>query len=210
MLYYKVLIYSQGSLSPCFFYLFINIRKAFKVNMASQVLSGSGNVSYTNNTGQIVRIIINSVVSTTVSEITIGWGNPSSSAQAVAGFVLGMGKNISHNGSSSVISAIPGLSPINYITSTVGDGMVIDPISRWANGPNSAIISNTSGTNPPPTRESSLPTEVYLNPGDTFSVVGKGYVLDSSGLNAVWPPQVDQSGSSTIRGYNIVVIPENG
>jgi hypothetical protein len=40
-------------------YKIINTRKYFKVNMASQVLSGASNPSYTNTTGENVRIIIN-------------------------------------------------------------------------------------------------------------------------------------------------------
>ena len=43
--------------------------------MASQVLSGSGSVSYTNNTGQNVRIVINFMSGTSVGGLgwLVGW-----------------------------------------------------------------------------------------------------------------------------------------
>ena len=52
--------------------------------MASQVLSGSGNVSYTNNTGQNVRVVINYMSGTSTAGsgtitnpgIIINWGPP--------------------------------------------------------------------------------------------------------------------------------------
>jgi hypothetical protein len=47
--------------------------------MASQVLSGSSNVSYTNNTGQNVRIVINYMKSGT-SNISMNWAGVSVNA----------------------------------------------------------------------------------------------------------------------------------
>jgi len=41
-------------------FLFIyKYKKVFQLDMAAQVLSGSGNVTYTNSTGQNVRVVIN-------------------------------------------------------------------------------------------------------------------------------------------------------
>jgi len=39
--------------------------------MAAQVLSGSGNVSYTNSTGQNVRLVINYLQVSSVTTLTI-------------------------------------------------------------------------------------------------------------------------------------------
>lgn len=47
--------------------------------MASQVLSGSSNVSYTNNTGQNVRIVINYMAGASGS-ITMSWAGISASS----------------------------------------------------------------------------------------------------------------------------------
>jgi hypothetical protein len=55
--------------------------------MASQVLSGTGNVTYTNNTGQNVRVIVNycSVSGGSQSSFLVSWGGgASASAQAFA------------------------------------------------------------------------------------------------------------------------------
>lgn len=63
--------------------------------MAAQVLNGAGSVSYTNNTGQNVRIILNTV-STSISggaSVSISAGGASFSATGVFGF----GKNIAYS-----------------------------------------------------------------------------------------------------------------
>ena len=68
--------------------------------MASQVLSGTSNVSYTNNTGQNVRIVINFMAN--VSNMT--WaGTVTTSSTAAAG---GIGRNLAfwyRGGASSAI-----------------------------------------------------------------------------------------------------------
>ncbi len=58
--------------------------------MASQVLSGTSNPSYTNNTGQNVRIVINYMGSTTTGEITLNWAGVSKSE----GNLEAIGRNI--------------------------------------------------------------------------------------------------------------------
>lgn len=63
--------------------------------MAAQVLSSSGSVSYTNNTGQNVRIIINAFT-TSISggaSVSISAGGASFSATGIYGF----GKNIAYS-----------------------------------------------------------------------------------------------------------------
>lgn len=67
--------------------------------MASQVLSGTGNVSYTNNTGQNVRIVINYMASPT----NITWAGIS----AAASNTLAIGRNLAFsNGISGVSFAL--------------------------------------------------------------------------------------------------------
>jgi hypothetical protein len=63
--------------------------------MASQVLSGASNPSYTNNTGQNVRIVINYMASPT----TVSWGGVSASTTGASA----IGRNIA--GISTVGSA---------------------------------------------------------------------------------------------------------
>lgn len=57
--------------------------------MASQVLSGASNASYTNNTGQNVRIVINYMQSPTI----ISWAGVSVTATSA----LAIGRNLAFN-----------------------------------------------------------------------------------------------------------------
>jgi hypothetical protein len=64
--------------------------------MASQVLSGSGNVSYTNNTGQNVRIVINYMAGVTSgggTAIILSWAGVSVNSQLTA-----IGRNLATSG----------------------------------------------------------------------------------------------------------------
>ncbi len=64
--------------------------------MASQVLSGSSNVSYTNNTGQNVRIVINymsGVVASGTATLTLNWAGVSATGQFGA-----IGRNLATSG----------------------------------------------------------------------------------------------------------------
>jgi hypothetical protein len=75
--------------------------------MASQVLSGSGSVSYTNNTGQNVRIVINYMSGTSTSGsgtiinpgIVITWGavNAPLTAQLTGTGFSAIGRNLAFN-----------------------------------------------------------------------------------------------------------------
>jgi hypothetical protein len=123
--------------------------------MASQVLSGSGSLSYTNNTGQNVRVVINFLgyYLGNASGISLSWaGNPSITADAVA-----IGRNLAISG-----------------------GAQATGLSVYANN----MIPLDGGTE---SKNSALPTELMLAPGQSFSCGG---------------------GSSLV--YNIVIIPENG
>jgi len=70
--------------------------------MASQVLSGSGNVTYTNNTGQNVRVIINfyknNTTSPASSSFVISWAGQSiTTSTSIAGF----GKHVAYTSSAT-------------------------------------------------------------------------------------------------------------
>lgn len=66
--------------------------------MSSQVLSGSSNVSYTNNTGQNVRIVIN-YMEGVGSTISINWAGVSVSSNLSA-----IGRNLAFAGPSGTYS----------------------------------------------------------------------------------------------------------
>ena len=86
--------------------------------MASQVLSGSSNVSYTNNTGQNVRIVINymaGVTSGSSTTLTINW-----SGVGVTAALQAIGRNLAiSNTSNNSINAVPsssgGIAPITAL-----------------------------------------------------------------------------------------------
>jgi len=84
--------------------------------MASQVLSGSSNVSYTNNTGQNVRIVINymntSSTDTLNPIISLSWGGVSVSAviQVIGrnlAFTRGGANNAISNSTTTSAQALP-------------------------------------------------------------------------------------------------------
>ena len=110
--------------------------------MAATVLNGEGNVSYTNNTGQNVRIVINylSNYGNAIGTITISNANGS-------GFDLNLkrdsviGRNLAFTQYSTSTYSMVG----NNATSTDGDYGNADSI----NG---------------------IPTEIAMEPGGTFSI----------------------------------------
>lgn len=85
--------------------------------MASQVLSGSSNVTYTNNTGQNVRLIINymssnSATYTGANTLSISWaGNSISSA-----VVRAIGRNLAFSTSQNASSGTMAISANNMAT----------------------------------------------------------------------------------------------
>jgi hypothetical protein len=124
--------------------------------MASQVLSGSSGFSYTNNTGQNVRIVINYMRRILPSsEMTMTWAGVS-----VVSTLNAIGRNLAFS---------------NTFT-----GASTTPISVTGN--NADYRQGGPGTSP---NGGSLPTEIMLAPGQTFS-------------------------AANINAYNIVVIPEAG
>lgn len=110
--------------------------------MASQVLSGTGSVSYTNNTGQNVRAIINYIGWTASgganSTLTITWGG---SGQAVGIITTGTSAAIGKN--------------LAYHNTTTSSGKMTS-----ANASVSSVNSSLSG----------LPTELMLSSTQLLSV----------------------------------------
>jgi hypothetical protein len=114
--------------------------------MASQVLSGAQNPSYTNNTGQNVRVIINfmssrysgSGISGSNSGITINWAGVSASAPNA----IAIGKNLAYH---------------------VGGGAVSVGLNFTAN--NMAVFEAGFAQE----SNQALPTEIMLANGQSFS-----------------------------------------
>jgi hypothetical protein len=148
--------------------------------MASQVLSGSGNLSYINTTGNTVRVIIYSVCFSTPSQLTVSWGASGSPATISLSNVRSLGKNLaSIDGSQkSSITTGGGVFSNKETTTTTytttSDNLYVDY----------GTISSTSHLYV----YSSSPTEIFLNPNEIFT------------LNS----------PSNISGYNVLVVPENG
>jgi hypothetical protein len=155
--------------------------------MASQVLSGSSNPSYTNNTGQNVRIVINYMSRPPVTNsvprpsITLNWAGVSVSAEFQA-----IGRNL------ALVSTSTNINQVRYYEGTL---LPVQDISGFSNHTSNALPSTTTRTvgltggnqtsyqiTDPVT--GALPTELMIAPGQTFS--------------------------ATCGVYNIVVIPENG
>ncbi len=181
--------------------------------MASQVLSGASNPSYTNNTGQNVRIVINYMAGTTFtpaqfgtrpfgsfgggqqflisnavpSTITINWAGVSVGTSSDQGNVT-IGRNLAYSqlfrdtaagGTQQVQigSLRPGQPGFNDSLTDQGRAIF------QAVGVNNSVALATASNNASGF-VSSLPTELILAPGETFSAV--------CGV------------------HNIVAIPENG
>ena len=122
--------------------------------MASQVLSGSSNVSYTNNTGQNVRIVINYMAGVNVStpqgpyqSVSMSWAGVSVNAPLTA-----IGRNLAFSNSESA----------NSYNST-GVGLA-------ANNALGAAFNSLLGIS-----DGALPTELMLAPGQTFSASCAAY-----------------------------------
>ena len=77
--------------------------------MASQVLSGSSNVSYTNNTGQNVRIVINYMETPN----SMSWAGVTKAASSVP---LAIGRNLAFNNSLSSTSTSLSISSNNGVS----------------------------------------------------------------------------------------------
>lgn len=166
--------------------------------MASQVLSGSSNPNYTNNTGQNVRIIINFMSSSTTGEITLNWAGTS----ITRGNVEAIGKNIASASGFYGDFGFTGFIPFGWwkkINQTFfpSSALGTQNISiRYPGATSTPDVDFTKSGWKRFFRESSnteitsysfaiaFPTEIFLAPGQTFSAV--------------------------CGAYNVVAIPEGG
>lgn len=175
--------------------------------MASQVLSGASNPSYTNNTGQNVRIVIN-YMSGTATGIALNWAGVSAFAALAA-----IGRNLATSyidivdppNSPFVYSVFGSTSPVGAatypgygvasnnnalaLTVAAGETYATGPVSETDRAVLGTVVLRqvVPGTPAPGTKTTgsgALPTELMLAPGQRFS--------------------------ASCGAYNIVVIPEAG
>lgn len=120
--------------------------------MAATVLSGSSNVTYTNSTGQNVRVVINymrGVTTTFSTTISMSWANSGN----VSGQVLAIGRNLA------------------FTAGTAGDTSAIVMNSNNA----CAAVENSTLGRTVSIPEAALPTEIMLAAGQTFSATCGAY-----------------------------------
>jgi hypothetical protein len=136
--------------------------------MASQVLSGASNASYTNNTGQNVRLIINYMsnvtsmtwagVSVTASSTTIGKDIPVTTISSLSG-------SVSIPNSSGTLTGR--VNPINSAILNNMSGTI--SLSSGTGSSNIRFTTTTSETS------NNFPTELMLASGQSFSSVCGAY-----------------------------------
>lgn len=115
--------------------------------MASQVFSGNGNFSYTNSTGQNVRVIINFMQSTNLGVNAGGISMSWTGASVSAPYVHSLGRNLAfYNG------IINDVNNIGYNSQSAGNMVCVDG--------STAQRANIA-----------LPTEIMLAPNQGFSAV---------------------------------------
>jgi len=133
--------------------------------MASQVLSGSSNPSYTNNTGQNVRVVINFMSNTT----SISWAGVSvSSSVSTIGRNIAFRELVDRTGENvnSTISIPQTLTP--------GVGGYAPPLNNTLSIPRGGSLS-LSSNNCASSSGTALPTELMLAPSQTFSATCGAY-----------------------------------
>jgi hypothetical protein len=177
--------------------------------MASQVLSGSSNAVYVNNTTQNVRVVINYMASfaqfgttllgrnTVISHtLSLNWANGTASARDDGQTYLNPDTRQTEYIPPQPIAIGRNLSFFS-IGFVVGDPTISvrNPDTSWSSAPGKtrsmAVTGNNMAARPFLINQSdygglslALPTEIMLNPGERFS--------------------------SICGSYNIVIIPENG
>ncbi len=118
--------------------------------MASEILRGSGNITYVNNTGQNVRIIINYLVNgvqpPSLGTMTISWG----------------GSTAAQRGSAVTSLPVIGRNLANYFS---GGGT-----TNAGTGSGAGSFTVETGNNASDSATTSAPTELMLKAGDTFTV----------------------------------------
>ena len=142
--------------------------------MASQVLSGSGNLSYVNTTGGTVRAIIYSVCFSSPSQLTVSWGNSGNPATISLTRVKSLSKNLAITDGSQTTSGQS--SYANYTTTvytTTSNNLDIDY--------GTLALTRTSYY-----EYSSVPTEVFLNNNEIFTLSSSSNI---SGYNILIVPE---------------------
>ena len=131
--------------------------------MAAQVLSGTSNVSYTNNTGQNVRVIINFMLGTSNSPGEVSTPPDMSIGSSSTGITLSW--------AGVIISAPAALAMGKNVASYVGGGNAL-----FASGGGLAMTGNGLINYKDTQRYSSLlPTELMLAPSQSFSATCRAY-----------------------------------
>jgi hypothetical protein len=128
--------------------------------MASEVRSGTGNFTYTNSTGQNVRVVINYMRSNSTTGLSLSWSATTGGTVSAGGAsVSAMGRNLAFYAafSAQTVAAFPILSSGGSISLTSSANNMIPFDSATAELANSA-----------------LPTEIMLAPGQTFSASNCG------------------------------------
>lgn len=154
--------------------------------MASEVLSGPSNPSYTNNKGQNVRIVINYMSSNANNQLALSWAGVGAGGNYEVPTIIG--RNLAHStviqttaqGTTQLVqtgSLNPG-QPGFDINLTDQGRAIFTAVATNVDTAVAVSSNNASG------RAVALPTELILAPGQTFSAI--------------------------CAVYNIVVIPENG
>lgn len=143
--------------------------------MASQILSGANNASYTNNTGQNVRLIINYMSNVT----SMTWAGVTVTASATT-----IGKNvpISYSASNFTMTI-----PTGYLNARIIPGGNDNIFRATINGPIDFTLQDprsvpTSPPNPAtgtlnlvPSTNRNFPTEIMLANGQSFTSVCGAY-----------------------------------
>jgi hypothetical protein len=126
--------------------------------MASQVLSGSSNPSYTNNTGQNVRVVINFMASVT----SISWAGVSATASSCT-----IGRNLAFSNREVVLGTS---GTTSQPLAGQGDFTVVSVSGASASVGVAAVNCLSGGT-----ADMALPTELMLASGQTFSATCGAY-----------------------------------
>ena len=136
--------------------------------MASQVLSGASNASYTNNTGQNVRLIINYMSNVT----SMTWAGVT-----VTGSSTNVGKNVPITYTSSSTSGTVKLdfthASRNYFAGT--GGSAIAAALFQSNGVDVLGTIDTGTLSLTPSTNTNFPVEIMLASGETFSSTCDAY-----------------------------------
>jgi len=178
------------------FYLFINNKKKhLRINMASQVLSGANNASYTNNTGQNVRLIINYMsnvtsmtwagVTVTATRTTIGKNVPVTYSATNFTMTLPQGRiKLTYTLNNRYYFTETPSSITTDVDGTVKYTRTTTPQQQFLGQPAEIDVPATGTLNLVPSTNTNFPVEIMLASGETFS--------------------------STCDAYNAVVIKEDG